>query len=68
MQESGRSRKQSQAAFAKAKRVMPGGVSSPVRAFAAVGGTPIFIREATGCIVKDIDGHSYIDYWPATGR
>ncbi|MGD1276113.1 MAG: glutamate-1-semialdehyde 2,1-aminomutase [Tepidisphaeraceae bacterium] len=67
MQESGRSRKQSQAAFAKAKRVMPGGVSSPVRAFAAVGGTPIFIREATGCIVKDIDGHSYIDYVASYG-
>ncbi len=41
---------------------MPGGVSSPVRAFKAVGGHPVFIREAEGCNVKDIDGNSYIDY------
>jgi glutamate-1-semialdehyde 2,1-aminomutase len=41
---------------------MPGGVSSPVRAFKAVGGTPLFIREAEGCYVTDIDGNRYIDY------
>ena len=41
---------------------MPGGVSSPVRAFKAVGGTPVFIREGAGCIVRDIDGNAYIDY------
>jgi glutamate-1-semialdehyde 2,1-aminomutase len=52
----------SQAAFEKAGRVMPGGVSSPVRAFRAVGGTPIFIKEAHGCLVTDIDGNSYVDY------
>src|ERR1700683_3529541 len=52
----------SQAAFLKAMQVMPGGVSSPVRAFKAVGGTPLFIREAEGCIVRDIDGNAYIDY------
>jgi glutamate-1-semialdehyde 2,1-aminomutase len=52
----------SQAAFAKARKVMPGGVSSPVRAFNAVGGTPRFIKEAQGCIVSDIDGNKYIDY------
>ena len=52
----------SEAAFAKAKRVMPGGVSSPVRAFKAVGGTPIFIREGEGAHLKDIDGNTYIDY------
>jgi len=52
----------SQAAFDKACRVMPGGVSSPVRAFKAVGGTPIFIKEARGCLVTDVDGNSYIDY------
>ncbi|HEV7298726.1 MAG TPA: glutamate-1-semialdehyde 2,1-aminomutase [Tepidisphaeraceae bacterium] len=52
----------STAAFARAQNVMPGGVSSPVRAFKAVGGTPLFIREAKGCRVTDIDGNSYIDY------
>jgi glutamate-1-semialdehyde 2,1-aminomutase len=52
----------SQAAFAKAKNVMPGGVNSPVRAFAAVGGTPLFIKQAEGCTISDIDGNDYIDY------
>lgn len=52
----------SQAAFAKARKVMPGGVSSPVRAFKAVGGTPLFIKEAEGCHVIDLDGNRYIDY------
>jgi glutamate-1-semialdehyde 2,1-aminomutase len=52
----------SQAAYEEACQVMPGGVSSPVRAFKAVGGTPIFIKEAHGCLVTDIDGNSYIDY------
>ena len=41
---------------------MPGGVSSPVRAFKAVGGKPLFIREAEGCLIKDIDGNQYVDY------
>ena len=41
---------------------MPGGVSSPVRAFKAVGGTPVFIREGEGPHVKDVDGNTYIDY------
>jgi glutamate-1-semialdehyde 2,1-aminomutase len=57
-----RSTANSQAAFARARKVMPGGVSSPVRAFKAVGGTPLFIKEAQGCHVTDIDGHAYIDY------
>ena len=52
----------SEAAFARAQQVMPGGVSSPVRAFKAVGGTPLFIRKAEGCRVTDIDGNEYIDY------
>jgi glutamate-1-semialdehyde 2,1-aminomutase len=52
----------SQAAFAKAQQVMPGGVSSPVRAFKAVGGTPLFIRSGQGCTVTDIDGNTYVDY------
>jgi glutamate-1-semialdehyde 2,1-aminomutase len=52
----------SQAAFEAARQLMPGGVSSPVRAFKAVGGTPIFIKEAAGCILTDIDENHYIDY------
>jgi glutamate-1-semialdehyde 2,1-aminomutase len=52
----------SEAAFDKARQVMPGGVSSPVRAFQAVGGTPRFIGKAAGCTVTDIDGNDYVDY------
>src|SRR5690242_6644110 len=52
----------SEALFAEAQRLMPGGVSSPVRAFKAVGGTPLFIREGRGCQVTDVDGNHYIDY------
>lgn len=52
----------SQAAFVKAARVMPGGVSSPVRAFGAVGGTPVFIRSGQGASLTDVDGNRYIDY------
>src|SRR5256714_6914841 len=52
----------SQAAFLKARQLMPGGVSSPVRAFKAVGGTPVFIKQAQGCVLTDIDGNDYIDY------
>jgi glutamate-1-semialdehyde 2,1-aminomutase len=57
----------SEAAFAKAQQLMPGGVSSPVRAFKAVGGTPLFIREAEGCMIHDIDGNEYIDYVASYG-
>jgi glutamate-1-semialdehyde 2,1-aminomutase len=52
----------SEAAFARAKKVMPGGVSSPVRAFNAVGGTPLFIKDAAGATITDVDGNKYIDY------
>jgi len=52
----------SEAAFEAARQLMPGGVSSPVRAFKAVGGTPLFIKEAAGCTVTDIDENTYIDY------
>jgi glutamate-1-semialdehyde 2,1-aminomutase len=55
------------AAYSRASRVMPGGVSSPVRAFKAVGGTPVFISEGKGCVVKDVDGNSYIDYVASYG-
>jgi glutamate-1-semialdehyde 2,1-aminomutase len=46
---------------------MPGGVSSPVRAFKGVGGTPVFIRDGNGVIIKDVDGNSYIDYVASYG-
>ncbi|SUO93074.1 glutamate-1-semialdehyde 2,1-aminomutase [Suttonella ornithocola] len=52
----------SEQAFEKAKRVIPGGVNSPVRAFASVGGTPLFIRKAEGAYLEDIDGRRFIDY------
>ena len=55
-------RKQSARLFARAKRILPGGVDSPVRAFSAVGGTPPFIRRASGARIEDEDGRSYIDF------
>ncbi|MEX0426222.1 glutamate-1-semialdehyde 2,1-aminomutase [Nocardioides sp. DS6] len=51
----------SEALFARAKAVTPGGVNSPVRAFNAVGGTPRFIREAQGAWLTDVDGNTYVD-------
>jgi glutamate-1-semialdehyde 2,1-aminomutase len=42
--------------------VIPGGVNSPVRAFRGVGGTPVFVRSAAGCMLVDLDGNAYIDY------
>jgi glutamate-1-semialdehyde 2,1-aminomutase len=53
---------QSEELFARAQRLIPGGVNSPVRAFKAVGGTPLFIRRAEGARVWDADGKGYIDY------
>jgi glutamate-1-semialdehyde 2,1-aminomutase len=52
----------SHAAFARANRVIPGGVNSPARAFGAVGGEPPFMERAEGAYLFDIDGHKYIDY------
>lgn len=52
----------SQKLFAQAKEIIPGGVDSPVRAFAAVGGAPLFIRRARGATIEDVDGNKYIDY------
>ena len=48
--------------FAKAQRVLPGGVSSPVRAFGAVGGSPPVIASASGAEITDVDGRSYLDF------
>jgi glutamate-1-semialdehyde 2,1-aminomutase len=53
---------QSEELFARAQRSIAGGVNSPVRAFKAVGGTPLFIRKAEGSRIWDADGKPYIDY------
>lgn len=53
---------QSESAFERACRVIPGGVNSPARAFGAVGGKPPFMQRAEGAWLWDIDGHQYIDY------
>lgn len=55
-------RKLSDALYRKAVGLMPGGVNSPVRAFKAVGGSPIFIKRAKGSRIYDEDGYEYIDY------
>src|SRR6516165_1675402 len=47
--------------YERACRVIPGGVSSPVRAFRAVGGTPLFIVRGAGARVTDADGRTYLD-------
>jgi glutamate-1-semialdehyde 2,1-aminomutase len=59
---SARPRSRSDAAFARARQVIPGGVNSPVRAFRSVGGDPLFIARGSGAHVFDIDGNDYIDY------
>jgi glutamate-1-semialdehyde 2,1-aminomutase len=48
--------------FAEASELMPGGVSSPVRAFKAVGGTPFFVERGEGAYLVDVDGNRYVDY------
>ena len=57
-----RNTEQSKAAFDEAKKYMPGGVNSPVRSFANVGGNPLFIARAEGARIYDIDGNEFIDY------
>ena len=52
----------SQALFARAQTLMPGGVNSPVRAFKSVGGEPFFVQRAEGAYLVDVDGNRYIDY------
>lgn len=56
------SRSKSAAAFERAKRVIPGGVNSPARAFGAVGGSPLFVARAEGPYLYDLDGHNYLDF------
>jgi glutamate-1-semialdehyde aminotransferase len=48
--------------MARAQRVLPGGVNSPVRAFRAVGGVPVFVDRAEGAYLHGVDGRRYIDY------
>ncbi len=55
------------AAFEAARKVIPGGVDSPVRAFKSVGGTPLFIERGEGAYLVDIDGNRYIDYVQSWG-
>ncbi|MCH8558831.1 MAG: glutamate-1-semialdehyde 2,1-aminomutase, partial [Balneolia bacterium] len=52
----------SKALFERAQHFIPGGVNSPVRAFKAVGGTPVFFERAKGAMLYDADGNEYIDY------
>lgn len=54
--------KRSSALFSEAQKVIPGGVNSPVRAFKAVGGDPIFVESAKGAYLYDVDGNRFIDY------
>ncbi|MCK5577395.1 MAG: glutamate-1-semialdehyde 2,1-aminomutase [Dehalococcoidales bacterium] len=55
-------RQQSEKLFAEARRYLPGGVNSPVRAFKAVGGNPLFITRGQGSRIYDADGNEFIDY------
>jgi len=59
--------KDSAALFEEAKRYIPGGVNSPVRAFKAVGATPVFISKASGSRIWDVEGNEYIDYVSSWG-
>lgn len=59
--------KKSISLFEKAKKYIPGGVNSPVRAFGAVGSTPIFISRASGSSIYDVEGRKYIDYVSSWG-
>src|SRR5258706_7310594 len=60
--------KRSDKLFAEARRLIPGGVNSPVRAWRAVGGTPRFLSRGQGARVTDVDGRSYVDFVGSWGR
>ncbi|MDH5757166.1 MAG: glutamate-1-semialdehyde 2,1-aminomutase, partial [Nitrospinota bacterium] len=55
-------RSKSKKLFSNARKVIPGGVNSPVRAFKSVGGDPVFMESAAGSKLYDVDGNEYIDY------
>ena len=57
----------SQAAMTRAERVLPGGVDSPVRAYRAVGGSPVFVASGRGATITDLDGREYLDYVQSYG-
>jgi glutamate-1-semialdehyde 2,1-aminomutase len=59
--------KNSRTLITRAKKVMPGGVSSPVRAFKSVGGEPIYFKNASGDHFQDVDGNNYIDFCMSWG-
>ena len=59
--------KRSSALFRSAQAVIPGGVNSPVRAFKAVGGTPVYVEKAKGAYLYDVDGNTLIDYISSWG-
>jgi glutamate-1-semialdehyde 2,1-aminomutase len=60
-------RSRSEDLFARAQKLIPGGVNSPVRAFRSVGGTPPFIARGEGSRIFDVDGNDYIDYVSSWG-
>jgi glutamate-1-semialdehyde 2,1-aminomutase len=62
MSDEKRLQSKSRAAFSQARRFLPGGVNSPVRAFGGVDLSPVFIDAARGCTIRDVDGNEYIDY------
>lgn len=53
--------------FEKARKFIPGGVNSPVRAFKAVGGDPVFFSRGEGALLVDVDGNQYLDYVASWG-
>ena len=53
---------QSRKLYERARQVLPGGVDSPVRAFQAVGGAPLFVRRGSGSRLYDVDGNTFVDY------
>ena len=67
MADLGRPRPTSDKLYADAKGLMPGGVSSPVRSFDAVGADPIFVSSGSGATITDVDGNDYIDFVQSWG-
>jgi glutamate-1-semialdehyde 2,1-aminomutase len=61
------SRTKSEKLFNRAKKLFPGGVNSPVRAFKSVNGAPLFIKEGKGAMIKDEDGNSFLDFCGSWG-
>src|SRR3954467_11060772 len=62
-----RSHAKSVAAFARAMKLIPGGVNSPARAFGGVGGSPIFIARGDHTLLIDVDGNRYLDFCGSWG-